>query len=169
MGGGGVKELTQVRDAVIDTLRAAGLTALAAFPAERARSYESPVAAVAVGAAQGRAMGFCNYLGEVRSGDGGQVKELYGKQLEGVISVDIRGRRAADCEAGCETAAEALLGNLPAGIRPGELSWEALNWERETGMFLRRGKLQCRACFLAEGQEDGTEFLDFILKGVMTN
>lgn len=169
MGGGGVKELTQVRDAVISALQSAGLTALAAFPAERARSYEAPVAAVAVGAVQGRATGFCNYLGEVRSEDGGGVKELYGKQLEGVISVDIRGRRAADCETGCEAAAEALLGDLPAGIRPGELSWEALSWERETGMFLRRGNLQCTALFLAESREDGAEFLDFILKGVMTN
>lgn len=164
-----MKELTQVRNAVIDTLQSAGLTALAAFPAERARSYEAAVAAVAVGTAQGRAMGFCNYLGETRSEDGGQVRELYGKQLEGVISVDVRGRRAADCEAGCEIAAEALLENLPAGIWPGELCWEALAWERETGMFLRRGKLQCRAYFLAEGREDGAEFLDFILKGVMTN
>lgn len=169
MGGGGVKELTQVREAVISALQNAGLTALAAFPAERARSYETAVAAVAVGTAQGRAMGFCNYLGEVRSEDGGQVKELYGKQLEGIITVDVRGRRAADCEAGCETAAEALLGELPAGIRPGELCWEALTWERETGMFLRRGRLQCRAYFLAESREDGAEFLDFILKGVMTN
>lgn len=169
MGGGGVKELTQVREAVISALQNAGLTALAAFPAERARSYETAVAAVAVGAAQGRAMGFCNYLGEVRSEDGGQVKELYGKQLEGIITVDIRGRRAADCEAGCEAAAEALLGELPSGIRPGELCWEALAWERETGMFLRRGHLRCRAFFTAESREDGVEFLDFSLKGVMTN
>lgn len=164
-----MKELTQVRNAVIDTLQSAGLTALAAFPAERIKSYGGAVAAVAVDAAQGRAIGFCNYLGELRDKDGGEVKELYGKQLKGVISVDIRGRRAADCEAGCETAAEALLGGLPTGIRPGELSWEALGWERETGMFLRRGRLECSAFFLAESREDGAGFLDFILKGVMTN
>ena len=62
-----------------------------------------------------------------------------------------------------------LLAGLPAGIRPGELRWEALCWERETGMFLRRGTLQCRAVFVAETGEDGTVFRDFILKGVMTN
>lgn len=169
MGGGGVKELTQVREAVISALQDAGLTALAAFPAERAKTYEGATAAVAVGTAQGKALGFCNYLGEVRDGETGAVRELYGKQLEGVITVDIRGRRAAECEAGCEAAAEVLLGELPSGIRPGELCWEALAWERETGMFLRRGRLQCRACFLAESREDGAEFLDFILKGVMTN
>ena len=169
MGGGGVKELTQVRSAVTAALQGAGLTALTAFPAERARAYEGAVAAVAVGTAQGRAMGLCNYLGEARDGKIGALREVYGKQLEGVVTVDIRGRRAADCEAGCEKAAEALLGGLPAGIRPGELCWEALAWERETGMFLRRGRLQCRAFFTAESREDGEEFLDFILKGVMTN
>ena len=156
-----MKELTQVRSAVTAALQGAGLTALTAFPAERARAYEGAVAAVAVGTAQGRAMGFCNYLGEARDGKTGALREVYGKQLEG--------RRAADCEAGCEKAAEALLGGLPAGIRPGELCWEALAWERETGMFLRRGRLQCRAFFTAESREDGEEFLDFILKGVMTN
>ena len=60
-----------------------------------------------------------------------------------------------------------LLGGLPEGIRPGELSWEALTWEKETGLFLRRGKLRCEALFLAEAGEEGETFLDFILKGVM--
>ena len=92
---------------------------------------------------------------------------LYGKQLEGNITVDIRAERAGDCEAGSETATEALLGSLPAGIRPGELRWEALTWERATGMFLRRGNLRCQVVFTAESREDGEGFLDFILKGVM--
>ena len=61
----------------------------------------------------------------------GAPRELYGKQLEAVISIEIRGQRAADCEQGCETAAEVLLERLPAGIRPGELNWEALTWVRQ--------------------------------------
>ena len=164
-----MRELTQVRDAVMAAIRRAGLTALPAFPPERAKAYEGAVAAVAVGTVQGRALGLCDYLGETRDKETGAVRELYGKQLEGVVTVDIRGRRAADCEAGCETAAEALLGALPAGIRPGELCWEALAWERETGMFLRRGRLRCRALFTAESREDGGEFLDFIWTGVVRN
>ena len=49
-----------------------------------------------------------------------------------------------------------------------ELAWEALQWERETEMFLRRGRLRCRALFVAQAEEEGEVFLDFILKGVMT-
>ena len=60
-----MKELTQVRDTVVAALNEAGLTALAAFPDQRARQYDGAVAAVAVGAAEGKTVGFCNYLGEV--------------------------------------------------------------------------------------------------------
>ena len=112
-------------------------------------------------------MGFCDYLGEVYDDEAGTVQEIYGKQLDGSITVDIRAERAVDCEAGCQQAAEVLLGGLPSGIRPGELRWEALGWEKSTGMFLRKGSLLCQAIFVAQSQEDGEVFLDFILKGVM--
>lgn len=162
-----MKELTQVRQAVMDALSAAGITALEAFPDSRAKSYSGVVAAVAVGAAEGKNLGFCNYLGEIYDEEAGTVRELYGKQLEGDITVDIRAERAADCESGATSAAEVLLGGLPAGIRPGELRWEALAWEKATGTFLRRGSLRCQAIFVAESREESGVFLDFILKGVM--
>lgn len=162
-----MKELTQVRDAVIAALKAAGLPAFASFPAEEARRYEAAVAAVDVGTVQGTALGFSNYLGQTRD-DSGAVYEVYGKQLEAEITVEIRAGRAADCRDGCETAADVLLGELPAGVRPEELAWEAVQWERETELFLRRGRLRCRALFQAKAEEEGQVFLDFVLKGVLT-
>lgn len=161
-----MRELRQIRDAVISALRAGGLAAEAAFPAKWAARHAEPLATVAVGAAEGRALGFCGYLGETRT-PGGEAREVYGKRLEGVISVDVRAEGAAACQEGGETASAVLLGGLPEGIRPGELSWEALAWEKETGLFLRRGRLRCEALFLAEGGDQGPEFLDFILKGVL--
>ena len=152
-----MRELRQIRDAVIRALEDGGLQAEAAFPAKWAAERKTPLATVAVGAAEGKAIGLCGYLGEVRD-PSGEVREVYGKQLA---------ERAADCEEGGETAAAVLLGGLPEGIRPGELRWEALAWERETGLFLRRGKLRCEALFLAEAGEDGGVFLDFLLKGVL--
>ena len=172
-----MRELSQIRDAVVSALAAEGMAALDAYPDQRARRdgwpvgarrYGCPVAAVAVETAESRTVGFCNYLGEVFDTGAGAPRELYGKQLEAVISIEIRGQRAADCEQGCETAAEVLLERLPAGIRPGELNWEALTWERETGLFLRRGRLRCRAYFLARAEEGDTVFLDFRLKGAVT-
>ena len=163
-----MKELMQISQAVIDALGEAGVQAMAAFPPERVKQYDGAVAAVSVGTAEGKAVGFCNYLGQVWDEEAGTVEELYGKQLEAVITVEIRAARASLCEEGCAAAAEVLLGRLPAGIRPGELNWEALTWERETGLFLRRGRLRCRAYFLARAEEGDTVFLDFRLKGAVT-
>lgn len=163
-----MKELIQIRDAVMQALEDAGLCVLAAFPAGRMKQYDGPVAAVAVGAAEGKNLGFCNYLGQIYDEEAGTVRELYGKQLDAVIATDIRASSAADCETGCEKAADTLLGGLPSGLRPGELAWEALCWEKETGMFLRRGKLRCQALFTAQTEEEAATFLDFTLRGVLT-
>lgn len=90
-----MKELAQVRRAVIDALNAGGVTAMEAFPADRAKRWPGAVAAVAVGAAEGKMLGFCNYLGEMYDQEAGTVRELYGKQLEGGITVELRAERAA--------------------------------------------------------------------------
>ena len=163
-----MKELAQVRRAVIDALNAGGVTAMEAFPADRAKRWPGAVAAVAVGAAEGKMLGFCNYLGEMYDQEAGTVRELYGKQLAAEILVDIRAERAADCESACGRAADVLLGGLPTGIRCGELSWEGIQWEKDTGMFRRRGRLRCRVVFVAESGGDDEAFLDFRLKGVLT-
>ena len=161
-----MRELTQMRDAVIRALNQAGLAAEAAFPDHPAKRRPGAAASVSVGAAEGKALGFCGYLGELRGDDGG-TREIYGKQLEGSVTVEIRAERAEACERGAETASAILLEGLPEGIRPGELSWEALAWERETELFMRRGRLSCTALFLAQVQEDVPAFLDFKLKGVL--
>ena len=147
-----MKELSQIRMAVLDALRGAGIQAMEAFPEKQAMAYSGVVAAVGVGAASGKTAGFCHYLGE----------------MFGQITVELRANRAADCERGCETATEVLLGGLPEGVRTGELTWEAICWEKTTGMFLRRGVLECRALFLTESAVEFGEFLDFRLKGVMS-
>ena len=162
-----MKELRQMRDAVIGALREAGLAAETAFPERRVSKMNGPFASVSVGAAEGKTVGFCNYLGEVRGADG-SLQELYGKRLEGVILVEVRGVHAQDCDSGCEIASCVLLGGLPGGIQPGELTWEALCWEKNLQMFRRRGRLSCTALFTACQKNEG-EFLDFILKGVLSS
>ena len=154
--------------AVLDALRGAGIQAMEVFPEKQAMAYSGVVAAVGVGAASGKTAGFCHYLGEMKDPETQAVRERYGKELFGQITVELRANRAADCERGCETATEVLLGGLPEGVRTGELTWEANCWEKTTGMFLRRGVLECRALFLAESAVESGEFLDFRLKGVMS-
>lgn len=106
-----MKELTQIRQAVIDALCEAGLHALAAFPDCRA-PRDTPSTTVAVGAAEGTALGFCNYLGQQYDPEQGTVTECYGKLLDGEISVEIRAPGASGCEQICEP-------------RPPRCCWEA--------------------------------------------
>ena len=73
-----MKELMQISQAVIDALSEAGVQAMAAFPPERVKQYDGAVAAVSVGTAEGKAVGFCNYLGQVWDEEAGTVEELYG-------------------------------------------------------------------------------------------
>lgn len=158
--------LNQVRDAVIDALKGAGLTAAVAFEGA-AKAYQSPVATVDVAAAEGKSVGLCGYLGERWDEETGSARELYGMQMDVTISVNVRAERAAECETAMEAAAGALMEKLPAGLRLGRMSWGGIAWDKATGMFLRRGSAACRAVFLAEDAGEEGTLLDFILKGTM--
>ena len=65
-----MNELRQMRDAVIAALRSEGLAAEAAFPGKWAAERKTALATVSVGAAEGRDLGFCGYLGESRDPNG---------------------------------------------------------------------------------------------------
>ena len=71
-----MKEILKIREAVLQALRAAGMTALEAYPAQWAREYTGAVATVDVGTVDGTVMGFCSYLGEVYDPEKGTVREL---------------------------------------------------------------------------------------------
>ena len=140
-----MNELGQIRTAVLTALKDAGIEALEQFPEEKIKAYTGAAATVGVGAASGKSAGFGDYLGEVTDAETQTVRERYGKELTGQITVELRAE----------------------GIRAGELTWEAISWEKTTRMFLRRGTLVCRALFLAESEAEAGTFLDFRLKGVM--
>lgn len=159
--------LNQVRGAVVQVLEDGGLTALAAY-AGKAKRYDGPVITVDVAQAAGRAMALCSYLGKTYDEQAGTVKELYGRQLEVAISLEARAPAAEECENTMEAASELLVNRLPAGLRMGEQSWEAVSWDRDNQMFVRKGRFCCRAYFTAETDQEAGTLLDFILKGVMT-
>ena len=71
-----MKELSQIRMAVLDALRGAGIQAMEVFPEKQAMAYSGVVAAVGVGAASGKTAGFCHYLGEMKDPETQAVREL---------------------------------------------------------------------------------------------
>lgn len=158
--------LGQICAAVIVALQEAGITAVNAYQGV-AKRYDGPVAAVDVESAAESASGMGNYLGQIVDPKTGEVKELYGWQMDAKILLEVRAPSAAACEQAMETAAGVLLGGLPSGLRPQEISWAGISWDKRSGMFLRKGILRCKAFFTAESGEEAGTLLDFILKGTM--
>ena len=165
-----MRELSQIRDAVVSALAAEGVAALDAYPDQRARRYGCPVAAVAVETAESRTVGFCNYLGEVFDTGGRRTAGAVWKAAGGGdLHRDPGDSGLRTVRQGCETAAEVLLGRLPAGIRPGELNWEALTWEKETGHVPAAGKAPVPGGISWPGRKRTTRHSWTLrLKGVVT-
>ena len=159
--------LNQVRLAVIGALERAGVKAVPAFEG-KAKRYHGAVAAVDVGAVSGKPVSLGSYLGQVYDEEIGTVRELYGCQLDVTLTIDVWAETAADCETACEKAADVLLtGNLPTGLRLQEQSWEAIAWDRNNQMFLRKGKVGGKGYFTASLDEESAQLTDFNLKGVL--
>ena len=162
--------LEQVKSAVVETLRRGGLNAEAEFAREQLGRYDGAVISVGVRRGECRQAGFCDYLGITADQETGVSREIYGRRLDISLSLDAwagKDSGAAACQEALERAHGILLEGLPAGIRPGEMTWEEAGWDRDAGMFLRKGTLQCAAYLLAEMREDTGLLSDFILKGVL--
>ena len=162
-----MRGLEQVRQAVIDALRAAGLTAIPAF-AGQAAQYDSAVVAVDVGAVSGKPAARGSYLGGTHDPGVGTVRELYGCRLDLTLTLGVWAPKGADCETACETAAETLLtGGLPSGLRLGEQRWEGVSWDKSNKLFLRKGQAEAKGFFIAVVDEESASLIDFTLKGVL--
>lgn len=163
--------LEQIKTAAAETLRAAGMRAVTEYEPERLGAYDEAVAVIGVKEAESRELGFISYLGESLDEERGTVVERYAKRMEAVLSLDIYAPRsvgASGAETAMERAAALLTEGLPSGLRIGRAAWGQAEWDQRSGMFLRRGTLDCQALLIAEAdpEEDGL-ILDFILKGVM--
>lgn len=156
--------VNQIRDAVVHTLKAAGLNARGAWDGT-AGAVSAPLVCADVETTTGKPVAFGGYLGRTAAGTG--VREVYGRELEAVVTVDVRAPSAGACAATLETACDALGAGLPSGLRLRQMDWEAVIWEKENRCFFRRCRLRCGAYFTAEAGEDGGTLLEFRLKGTL--
>lgn len=159
--------LNQIRTTVAQTLADAGLTAAPAWDGAAAEA-DRPVISVEVAETSGKPMAFGSYLGE-KTDESGNVREIYGRELETVLALDVRAPTAAACETTAEQSSDALSSRLPAGLKLREENWAAISWDSVNRCFLRRGELKCSAYFVAEMSADTGTLLDFVLKGVLTS
>ena len=164
--------LEQVKAAVAATLNKAGVRAVLEYGPERAKCYDGAVISVGVRKSECRQAGLCDYLGEQEDPETGLSREFYGRRLELSLSLDAWADPETDvsaCQEALEQAHEALLRAMPAGIRPGEMTWGEVQWDKDARMFLRQGTLQCSAYLTATVRDDTGLLTDFILKGVLTD
>ena len=162
--------LQQVKDALMEALETAGLTAVPAFSPGWAKHCRHTVAAVGLRKGESREIGLGRYLGRHTDPDSGVEREVYGRALSMELSVDLYAPAnlgARGCDEALETLHRVLMAQLPCGVKPTGLKWDELNWDEETEMFLRKGSLCCEAWFTGEVSEDGLLLQDFILKGVL--
>lgn len=134
-----MKGLQLLRDAVIDALKAGGVTAIPAYPG-KAKDYPGTVVTVDVGQAEGKPLALGSYLGSRE--EKGEPRELYGCRMDFALSLEVRGEKAGDCEAGWEAITDILgSGVLPSGIRLLRQSWEGLAWTPGRGASSAGGAL----------------------------
>ncbi|MGM9619321.1 MAG: hypothetical protein ACI3W8_05770 [Oscillospiraceae bacterium] len=166
-------DLEQIKAAVAETLRAAGMNAVTEYEPGMAQAYSEAVAAVGLAEAESGTLGYQSYLGEELDEKTGAVVERYARRMEATLSLDIyapKSAGAAEAERAMERAMEILTRGLPAGLKVSKAVWEKVCWDELSGMYLRRGTLKCHALLIAErSQEESGLILDFILKGVMSD
>ena len=163
--------LEQVKNAVAGALEKAGIRARIAYAPGWAKAYAEPVVVVGLRTGESRGGAVGSYLGERVDPETQASQEVYGMRLELTLSMDIYappGEGAAGCDSALEGLHRAVLHGLPSGLRPVELRWDEMGWDKDTAMFLRRGSLVCSAYFVATASEDGLLLSDFILKGMVT-
>ncbi len=161
-------ELEKAAAALRDTLKKAGINAVAAMPWGGKRRFTEPVAAVWVKNGSGTDAGFSGYLGRELDSESGLWQEIYGKRLDidfnlYIYSPDDGKYGAQGCMEVFGDAAEAL-GGLPSGLKLRRISCGETRYDRDTGMFRLEAEIECRAFMYAVGSDSG-EITDFNLKG----
>ena len=144
------------RDRVAQQLRDSGLNVVTAMDPGRAARWREPVAAAAVSQVVCAPGGFQDYLGVERDGQTGEEREVYGREAELTLALDIFAPRDGGGEA-CRKAAETAV-----EVRTGRTEF----LERD-GLYRLEVACRCRAWLTARADQEAGAFTDFEVKGRM--
>lgn len=159
------------RTAVTQQLQKAGVDAVEAMEPERVLRRRSPAAAVALAGVTCAAGGFQDYLGLERDQANGEQREVFGREAELTLGLDIfapRDAGAAACRETAEQAANELLFRGAAGLPVTELTVGETEFLERDGLYRLPVRCRCRAWLTARsgGEESGT-LTDFEVRGTM--
>lgn len=160
--------LNALRAAVAEQLRQAGLNAVTGMESARANRWRQAVAAVSLSRAACAPGGFQDYLGVRRDPDTGKERELYGRQAELTLAIDIFAPRdggESACQQCAEAAAETLICQGAAGLPALEVQTGRVGFLEQEGLYRLPVSCRCGAWLVAERDEDGEFFTDFEVRG----
>ncbi len=159
--------LNGLRQAVAEQFRQAGVNAVTAMESTRAFRWREAVAAVSLSKVVCAPGGFKDYLGVVRDGDGVE-RELYGREAELTLSLDIfapRDAGASACQEAAETLAENLVCHGAAGLNALELQAGQVEFLEQEGLYRQKISCRCKAWLTARLDDGGGAYVDFEVKG----
>lgn len=157
------------RDGVAEQLREAGLNAVTAMDGAAVPRWREAVAAVSLSRVVCASGGFQDYLG-LRTGADGEEREVYGREAELTLTLDIfapRDRGGDACRRLAEAAVEVLICRGAAGLAALEVRTGPVEFLEREGMYRQEVTCRCGAWLTAVSVDGGGVFTDFVVKGRM--
>ena len=162
--------LDTLRQTVAGQLRRAGVNAVAGMESARASRWREAVAAVSLSGAVCAPGGFQDYLGVRRDPDTGKERELYGRQAELTLAIDVFAPRDGG-ESACQQCAQAVVESLlrqgAAGLPALEFRAGRVEFLEGEGLYRQTLSCRCGAWLTAERGEGSEPFADFEVRGRM--
>lgn len=156
------------RSAVARQLRDAGLNAVTAMESAPASRWREPVAAVSLSRVSCATGAFQDYLGTYTDPESKKQRELYGREIELTLALDVYAPRDGGegaCREAAERAAQCLLCRGAAGAPVLEIGMEPVEFLERDGLYRLPVSCRCGAWLIARWDEEAGEFTDFEVKG----
>ena len=158
------------RQSVVEQLRESGLNAVAAMESVRASRWREAVAAVSLSRVVCAPGGFKDYLGVMTDPESGVERELYGREVQLTLALDVFAPRDGGesmCQGLAEAVTECLVCRGAAGLSALEVQTGRVEFLEQDGMYRQEISCRCKAWLVARMDDGGGAFVDFEVKGRM--
>ena len=162
--------LNALRRQVAEQLRQAGVNAVTGMESVRSSRWREAVAAVSISRVVCAPGGFKDYLGTHQE-ENGLERELYGREVELTLALDIFAPRDAGesaCQEAAEAVAESLVCHGAAGLNALEIQTGPVEFLDREGLYRQKTTCRCKAWLVARMDDGGGAFVDFEVKGRRT-
>lgn len=160
--------LNRWRLAVVEQLKGNGLNAIAAMESARAARWREAVVAVSLSRVVCTPGGFRDYLGLRTDPETGKESEVYGREAELTLALDVFSPRDGGegaCQAAAEAVVECLVCQGAAGLAALETQAGRAEFLEDGGLYRQEVSCRCRAWLAARMDDEAGSFTDFEVRG----